>query len=395
MENTVFNNVETIIKTFNDKVTNLFEGERKKLMDNFETQVKNDFFSKMNNLYEKNGFKDASITFDQIAVKINQKYNSINRQYIINLTTKWKKDFRPDEFIVNYKCQLQSGCWSTLYFFVLILTNYGSLFIHVQNIKDYKYENKLGKFILDDGILTIVNGFIDFFLFEKEKYKNTHNKSNFVTNVFSRNIDSSSHSTEKEGKTIALLDDISKISSIIQEYQDNHFNKPTIDHKLNITYENILTEKEKTKGNNMAEQEKIRIAQEKLDNDMAKYKKIKDIEKMWLELKESQNKLKILSDNLELQKKKLEEEKKMLENQKNLMDIDKVVVGNNFDDFIKNKDEKKDKCGICFGDIEKKISLVPCGHTGFHRNCLDNMKEKKCPVCRADYDLCINIYLKH
>ena len=75
-----------------------------------------------------------------------------------------------------------------------------------------------------------------------------------------------------------------------------------------------------------------------------------------------------------------------------------------FDIRIKIQDEDEDKntfkdneCTICTIKIENKIALVPCGHCTFCRPCIEkwknnNQQGNKCPTCRGEFIMVINLY---
>jgi len=50
------------------------------------------------------------------------------------------------------------------------------------------------------------------------------------------------------------------------------------------------------------------------------------------------------------------------------------------------------ECCICFEALTNKIALVPCGHTTFCSECIDKLREKKCPICMQRYRSVISIF---
>ena len=57
--------------------------------------------------------------------------------------------------------------------------------------------------------------------------------------------------------------------------------------------------------------------------------------------------------------------------------------------------DEKFRCTICYEDLDKrhKRALVPCGHSGFCKSCVDQMDQMdmKCPVCRYPFVTCIYV----
>ena len=51
-------------------------------------------------------------------------------------------------------------------------------------------------------------------------------------------------------------------------------------------------------------------------------------------------------------------------------------------------------CSICLGDLDRRISALPCGHC-FHRHCLSDVFPMKCPFCRKPFLLGQEIVLNY
>lgn len=49
-------------------------------------------------------------------------------------------------------------------------------------------------------------------------------------------------------------------------------------------------------------------------------------------------------------------------------------------------------CSICMDKLDNRIVLIPCGHTQFHRKCIEACQEDKCPICNQYYNKIQNIY---
>ena len=49
-----------------------------------------------------------------------------------------------------------------------------------------------------------------------------------------------------------------------------------------------------------------------------------------------------------------------------------------------NADENSNNdCKICMEKLEDVFAILPCGHTGYHYNCIGKIQNKKCPICNA------------
>lgn len=55
-----------------------------------------------------------------------------------------------------------------------------------------------------------------------------------------------------------------------------------------------------------------------------------------------------------------------------------------------NNYELENECVICFEKLKEKIAINPCGHSKYHKACLDNIKQ--CPICRRDIISIIEIF---
>lgn len=61
--------------------------------------------------------------------------------------------------------------------------------------------------------------------------------------------------------------------------------------------------------------------------------------------------------------------------------------------FIKEDDiPDENKCVICFSNTSRKKVLVPCGHTQFCEECLDNIELRNCPLCREYIEKIIKLF---
>jgi CRISPR/Cas system-associated protein Cas10 (large subunit of type III CRISPR-Cas system) len=56
------------------------------------------------------------------------------------------------------------------------------------------------------------------------------------------------------------------------------------------------------------------------------------------------------------------------------------------------KSENKRECSICLEPADIKIAL-PCGHTSFHKKCIANVINMKCPICRKPFTEVIDLYV--
>ena len=56
--------------------------------------------------------------------------------------------------------------------------------------------------------------------------------------------------------------------------------------------------------------------------------------------------------------------------------------------------KEKNECIICYKEINKKIALIPCGHTTICKDCsqLQYDSNKKCPICRSEITQIVNIF---
>lgn len=52
---------------------------------------------------------------------------------------------------------------------------------------------------------------------------------------------------------------------------------------------------------------------------------------------------------------------------------------------------KKGECSICLESLDINIAL-PCGHTTFHKKCIANLIDMKCPICRKRFDKVIDLF---
>jgi CRISPR/Cas system-associated protein Cas10 (large subunit of type III CRISPR-Cas system) len=56
------------------------------------------------------------------------------------------------------------------------------------------------------------------------------------------------------------------------------------------------------------------------------------------------------------------------------------------------KSKNKRECSICLEPADIKIAL-PCGHTSFHKKCIANVINMKCPICRKPFTKVIDLYV--
>ena len=50
------------------------------------------------------------------------------------------------------------------------------------------------------------------------------------------------------------------------------------------------------------------------------------------------------------------------------------------------------ECCICYNPINEKIVLVPCGHIRFCLGCIDQLSNKKCPICAQGFEKYYRIF---
>jgi len=58
----------------------------------------------------------------------------------------------------------------------------------------------------------------------------------------------------------------------------------------------------------------------------------------------------------------------------------------------KEESNEKRECSICLEPADIKIAL-PCGHTSFHKKCIANVINMKCPICRKPFTKVIDLYM--
>jgi hypothetical protein len=108
-------------------------------------------------------------------------------------------------------------------------------------------------------------------------------------------------------------------------------------------------------------------------------------------LKESNN----VITNLVKEVKEISIKNKM--NRMDLIKMNKLDLLLNYENdwnriLLEMKKRKNDNCAICLGSLINKTNyLLNCTHC-FHKNCLDsferydNYYERRCPICRKNYD---------
>lgn len=385
MDQTVLSNTDIIINNFNELLIKTFDNVKTNFKDELISQIKNDVIHKLNNtnnndeeLFNKN------ISMDQIKKTVKNELD--NPAYRLNVTSELiipvlfddiNIMIKQGEHIINYKYQvIGPTSYSDMGIFILIVTNYGTLIVKQTYAKPVIY---IGKYQLPYEILYIINECINSFL------PGDHiTRYGFIERHLGKHDN-------------VMIIQVSNISTIIEKYQNDYFSKPLIGYQAQI----LIDENKKLKEENehvkklhiqiINESKSIKIIKEKLDNDMKKYNNILDLEKKWNELKKWQDKLIISSEKIKEEREKLEIKKKKLNNEKIISDTNHIDMGNNFMDFISNF-KNKVKCAICFNQIERKVALIPCGHSKCCKPCLININEKKCPICRISFDNFLDIY---
>ncbi|ARF12490.1 protein of unknown function DUF4116 [Klosneuvirus KNV1] len=343
MEQYILANTETIINSFNELLMKTINNEKDKLIEDFKAQIKTDVVQKLNGNTDEL-FTDKNINIAEIKNEVvkdlgysaNVNYTrSKFDQFINNI----KFDFRPKEYIVNYKYQTIIAHNSSEKYikrvFLLIITNYGSIIIFQFQTEPNIY---VGKYRLNNEILYIFNNFVDILFGNGNKTQSAYTDQNY-----------NSCSSKDEFK-IANINHIIGIISIIEKFQIDYYAKPLIGyHAQQLIDENNKLKEENNKTKLIYEQikqekENIQQLQTKLDSNMEKYNNIKDMEKKWNEIKDYKIKLDILSDKIKVEKDEFEKEKKKFEEEKNKftkshieIDIKNSKLNNDFLNFVNDE----------------------------------------------------------
>jgi hypothetical protein len=80
-------------------------------------------------------------------------------------------------------------------------------------------------------------------------------------------------------------------------------------------------------------------------------------------------------------------------------------ISNGIDKFLNKKTQTAQKaqkaqtekvCVICLEEVKIEITLVPCGHCLFHKDCINKLftssKNNNCPICRKQSSIVNNYY---
>ena len=59
----------------------------------------------------------------------------------------------------------------------------------------------------------------------------------------------------------------------------------------------------------------------------------------------------------------------------------------------KREDVPKHICYVCHKNFKNDCVIVPCGHTQFHKACIDKLLKKICPICEKKFSLCLPIII--
>lgn len=186
MEQNILTNTETIIASFNDKflsninnkIMSSIKDEKEKIINDFKNEIRDNFMKQFEGDNETI-FPDKNITRDSIKAELIPKFrcrseydinngeNSIKNVFKIN-----KFNFKPKEYIINYKYEMNSNEIN----FLMFLTNFGSLgwTINIERYefnkderlkrgytRGYQYERYVGKYKMPDELLYILNEFIN------------------------------------------------------------------------------------------------------------------------------------------------------------------------------------------------------------------------------------------
>lgn len=103
---------------------------------------------------------------------------------------------------------------------------------------------------------------------------------------------------------------------------------------------------------------------------------VKDFKKYMFEDEEIIDNINIIEEeqNVEIQ-----------ENNKNIKENKEAEEIKNIQAYVKIleiNEEIEKECCICYNNILTFVILLPCQHKQFCKNCVDQIKDKKCPLCR-------------
>jgi len=70
------------------------------------------------------------------------------------------------------------------------------------------------------------------------------------------------------------------------------------------------------------------------------------------------------------------------------LDIPYVQVNRNYQEGILNNEVV---CVVC-RDSSRTHALIPCGHKVLCEECVNQLLDKRCPICNTEYTLAIRIW---
>ena len=394
MDKYILENLEIVIKNFNESFTETINKNRENLINNLEKQIKTDFVEKLNGEEKKvNSSNKSSLDeiIDIICKCINEaRYNDSNnfgnyhngKNYQLELFLNFinKIILNPDEYIINWKYEYCNYDTNNAYnnskkLYCLIFTNYGSFFcINGLLVKIYK-----GQYILPEEYTYIFNEFIE--SITMTEYNTTQI---YIRNNYNRPTDKIPNMLES-------------VRIIIEKVQTDYFTRPLIGYKAQqVIDENNKLKKENEKTRKLydkitKEKEEIAKNKEVLDNKMIEYNGINNLKQKWDDLKKIETRLADYEKILKEDRIKLEGEKEEFEKNKLEHNIKNSSLSKTFNEFIKESDDDN-ICKLCCDEIEVNIALIPCGHANYCKRCIDDLEKKECPICREGFKNTLRIY---
>ena len=386
MEEPIQPNVNRILNIFNSQMANTFDKLKQSMQNELYGQVnKNSFMCKLNRASDKPLYSNKGITLNSIYDFMKVKDSKI-RYYDVN--------FEHNEYIINYKYQstdIHQHQSHKMYNFLLIITNYGTIIVHVwssyfaQN-NGYSESDILkfiycGKFKLNIDILYFLNEMINTFLSFAE-YNNDKRESEHHTNMaltFAK--------SKQFGPQFRFCKKYQFLIYLIKTYQENH-TIPLIQYNA----QKILDEKDKL-NRDRVELEKVNQELKRTDVELKQQEE--DIRKK-LEKYEAIKNLEEKFRQIQKYKEQLDRYARQLENDKKRLDIEiqefESSIGNESDlpDDLQEELQEDEQCVICFNKKDINLVLVPCGHRVYCESCIRGVSE--CSVCRASVTSVMKLY---